>query len=189
MVSYFVLTNAIYLGLILIVALFSLAIGFRRGITGQISSLLGFAFGAVAARVLTPQFVDGFRWTTGISHNEDLSDFTAHLICASVIYFVVYFLFTLLGPVLRAAMSVFETGIFNRILGSVFCMIKNMLWLSIALNIYLCVTPRIELIEYERANDGNLVAAVMDMTQEILGCSGAEEFVHYHQLREAKKIS
>ncbi|MCH5230433.1 MAG: CvpA family protein [Muribaculaceae bacterium] len=183
------LANVIYLLLVLAVALVSLAGGFRHGITRQLASLLGFAFGAVAARVLTPEFVGSFQWAGRLSQAEEFKDLTTDLLCAATIYFVVYWLFSLLSPIFRWAMAAIETGIFNRLLGAFFSMVKNLLWLSICLNILLCLQTESGLIRYEKANDGNPVAAVMAMTPAILGCYGAEDFAHFHQLREAKKIS
>lgn len=181
--------NAAYLIAVLVVAFYSVMVGFRRGITRQIASLLGFGFGAVCSRVLTPEFAGSFLWTSKLSQAEEFAVFTAWLFCGITIYAVVYFLFSLLSPLLKSAMSVIAVGMFNRILGAFFTLTKNLLWLSIVLNIFLCLSPESELIRYEKANDGNLVGAVMNMTHAILGCPGAEEFAHFHQLKEAKKIS
>lgn len=178
-----------YLVAVLVVAFLSITVGFRRGITQQIASLLGLGFGAVAARVLTPQLSSGWEWTERFSPAPEFNEFTANLLCAVVIYCVTYFLFSIISPILRSALSVVEKGMFNRILGAFFSLFKNLLWLSIILNLFLCLNAESGLLRFERSNDGNLVAAVMAMTPAILGCYGAEDFAHFHQLKEAKKIS
>lgn len=183
------MVNAAYLILILVVAGCSIVAGFRRGITGQLASVLGFSFGAVAARVLTPEFIVHFEWTKHLSQAPEFTEFTANLICGGLIYFVVYCLFSLLNPLFRFAMSVVEVGMFNRLIGATFALVKNLLWLSLVFNFFLFVIPQSKLLRYESANDGNLVAAVMALTPAILGCYGAEDFAHHYQLREAKKIS
>ncbi|MCH5227349.1 MAG: CvpA family protein [Muribaculaceae bacterium] len=183
------MVNALYFFLIILVALWSIASGFRRGITDQVAALLGFAFGAVAARILTPQFVHHFQWASNISQAPEFSDLTADLICAVVIYTVVYAAFSLLTGLLRHALSILEVGIFNRILGAVFALTKNLLWLSMGLNILLCISSGSGLLQYQRANDGNLIATVMAMTPAFLGCYGAEDFALFNQLKEAKSIS
>lgn len=181
--------TAFYLILVLVVAFVAIVVGFRRGFTMQLSSLLGFAFGSVAARVLTPEFAPSFQWSHSWSPSPEFHEFTSNLVCGVSIYIAVYFLFFLLKPILCAAMSVVNIGMFNRIVGSLFSLLKNLLWLSIFFNLYLCFNPDSGLLRYESSNDGNLIAAVMDMTSAILGCNSAEDFAHYHQLKEAKTIS
>lgn len=183
------MADIFYLALVLIVAFVAVAAGFRQGITRQIASLLGLAFGAVAARILTPEFADSFRWTERVGQAPEFNEFTANLVCGVIIYTVTYAVFFLLGGILKSAVSVFEVGMFNRLLGAFFSLVKNLLWLSILFNLFLCFSPESRLIRYERSNDGNLVAAVMAMTPAILGCYGAEDFAHFHQLKEAKSIS
>lgn len=183
------MTIALYLLIILIVGGYSLVKGFRNGITGQLATLLGFAFGAVAARVLTPEMQGSFEWVKAVSPAPEFNAGAISLVCGSTIYFVTYCLFSILSGLLRGAMSVFEIGMFNRLLGAFFCGVKNLLWVSIALNFLICFTSPEELLRLERANDGNPVSAVMDMTSAILGCYGADDFSHLQQLREAKKIS
>lgn len=181
--------TGLYLLLVLGVGCYSLAKGFRAGITGQLAILLGFAFGAVGARVLTPEFHSSFVWVSKLTPSPEFNITGARLACGTVIYFVIYSLFSLLSGLLKGAMSVFEVGMFNRLLGSFFCCVKNLLWVSIFFNLLLCFSSSSELLQFERANDGNLVGAVMSMTPAILGIPGAADFSHIEQLREAKKIS
>ena len=181
--------NVFYLLIVLLVALVSLATGFRRGITMQLSSLLGFAFGAVAARIFVIPLSKYFMWVEHFSPAPEFNDFSVNLVTCGVIYTVVYWAFSIFSIILRKAMAVFDTGIFNRLLGSFFSLVKNLLWLSLFLNFLICFKSESGLLKYERANDGNPVAAVMELTPAILGCYGGEDFAHIHQLKEAKSIS
>ena len=181
--------NGFYLFLVLAVAFIAIAWGFRRGITGQLASLLGFAFGAVAARVLTPEFTASFYWVDSFTPAPEFNEFGRRLVCASIIYSITYFIFSIISKLLRGAMSVFQVGMFNRLLGAFFSLVKNLLWVSIILNFLICFSAESDLMRYERSNDGNLVAAVMELTPAILGCYGGEDFAHFHQLKEAKSIS
>lgn len=183
------MSNIGYLAIVLVVAFLSLAIGFRRGITSQLASLLGFGFGAVASRILAPEVADWFVWVHKYSPAPEFNEFAVNLVSGSVIYFVVFWIFSLLSGLLRGAMSVFEVGMFNRLLGAFFSMVKNLLWVSIFFNLLICFRPSSDLLRYEMSNDGNLVATVMWLTPAILGCYGGEDFAHFHQLKEAKTIS
>ena len=181
--------NGFYLGVVLLVGLFSIAAGFRRGITRQLSSVLGFAFGAVAARVLTPEFSGSFGWVDYVTPAPEFNLYARNLVCAVVIYGVVFFAFLLTSKIITGALSIFEVGMFNRLLGGFFALVKNLLWVSIVFNLLICFSSRSRLLQYEQANDGNLVAAVMAITPALLGCYGGEDFAHFHQLKEAKSIS
>lgn len=179
----------IYPFLILMVAFVSIVSGFRKGFTRQISSLLGFGFGAVAARVLTPMFSPSFQWATSFSQAEEFHEITVNLVCGAAIYAAVYLMFAVTSPLMRLLLSAIRVGMFNRIAGGFFSLLKNLLWLSIAMNLLLCLMPQSGLLRFQRAGDGNLVAAVMALTPGILGCYGGEDFAHFHQLKEAKTIS
>ena len=181
--------NLIYLAIVLIVAFIAIASGFRRGITGQLASLLGFSFGAVAARILSPELSSHFNWVKGFTPAPEFNDFAINLVCGVTIYFVIYWIFSIFSGVLNGALSVFNVGMFNRLIGAFFSLVKNLLWLSIIFNLLICFQPSSELLRYERADDGNLVASVMEITPAVLGCYGGKDFAHFHQLKEAKAIS
>lgn len=183
------MSNGFYLTLVLIVGFVSIAVGFRQGITRQLASLLGFSFGAVAARVLARPLSDSFEWASRWAPHPMFADFAVNLVSAVIIFAAVYLVFLLFSRILNGAMAVFEIGMFNRILGAFFSLVKYMLWLSIFLNLSLCFSTESGLMRYETANDGNLVAGVMEITPLFLGCYGADDFAHFHQLKEAKGIS
>lgn len=181
--------NGIYQALVLIVAFLGIIYGFRRGITGQLASLLGFGFGAVCARVFTPVYSESFvPWAEKI-FDPHYVEIAASLLCGVCIYFVVYFIFSIASGVLRGALSVFQVGMFNRLVGAFFSLTCSLLWLSIALNLLMSMNPDSALMKYEKSDDGNMVAAVMGMTSSILGCCGAEELAHAVQLEKASAIS
>lgn len=188
-VQYLVMLNGVYLAIVLLVAFLAIAVGFRNGITRQIASLLGLAFGTVAARVLSPQFSSSFLWVERFTPDPYFNDFAVNLVCSVSIYLVVFFCFNFLSGIFSGALSVFRVGMFNRLLGGFFSLVKNLLWLSIIFNLLICFHSESQLLRYERSNDGNLVAAVMEITPAILGCYGGEDFAHFHQLKEAKSIS
>lgn len=183
------MANAVYVIIIVLVGLYSLARGFRIGITPKLWQLLGFAFGAVCARVLSPVWADNFHRMARAAAPPEFSSIVADMLCSVSIYTCVYLLFFLTSPFLSKALAVIEVGIFNRLLGAFFTLVKNLLWISILLNLALVMIPGSDLLQYEKADDGNLVASVISLTPAILGCYGGEDFAHFHQLKEAKSIS
>lgn len=181
--------SAIYVCLVIFVALWAAADGFRKAMTRQLARLLGFAFGVVGARVLTPHIPEYFEWVRPWSQAPEFAEISVNLVCAVAIYCCFYALFSLISPLLNRALAVVYVGIFNRIAGAFFSLVKNLMWLSIALNLLLCFSPKSGLLVYEKANDGNPVAAVMALAPGLLGCYGAEDFALFNQLKQAKTIS
>lgn len=181
--------DILYPAIVVIVAVYAIISGYRKGITNQLASVLGFGFGVVASKILTPEFADSFSKIGSLTSSPEYVEQATQLVCAVTIYFVVFWLFSLFSGILKAALSVFEVGILNRLAGSFFSLVKNLMWVSIVLNLVLCFNGQSGLLRYERADDGNIVAATMAMSPAILGCYGAEDFSYYHQLEEAKTIS
>lgn len=181
--------ESLYFLVIIIVAFLSVVTGFRRGLTSQVASLLGVAFGAVAARVLYPEFSQNFQFAARFSQSPEFDEFSINLITCVVIYFVVYWLFAILSVVLGRALAVIEKGIVNRIVGACFTLLKNLIWVSIIYNLLLCFSSSSGLLKFEQSDDGNLVAAVMRLTPAVLGCYGPDDFALFHQLKDAKSIS
>ena len=183
------MNNLAYAVLVLVVALWSIFRGFRLGITRQLSSLLGLAFGSVCARVFTSQYcMYADKLVRGIAEPHYVG-LVSNLVCAVCIFIIVFLLFNLTKGIFRRIMSVFHVGILNRMIGSFFCLVCNLLWLSIFFNLLICLRPDSGLMLYEKSDDGNMIAAVMAMTPAILGCRGAEDYAHEVQLREASTIS
>lgn len=183
------MSEAGYHLIVIAVAAFAVIKGFRCGFTGQISGILGFAFGSVCAHVFQPEAEACFRAILPGLRNAVASAFIYSLLSSATVYGIVYLLFKIFTKVLRAAMQVFYVGMLDAILGAFFCLFKYMLVLSIVYNLLLCINPSSQLIKYATADDGNVVESVMLLAPGILGCGNVYDLTHLIQLREAKKIS
>lgn len=183
------MNEAIYHILALAVFAVALVRGYRSGFTGQISGILGFAFGAVSSHVFFAE-ADGLMRMLfpGIGSHAGAS-FVYGVLAVTSIYAAVYMLFRMLTGVLRSAMQVFEVGILDRLLGAAFCAVKYLLVLSIVYNVIVCVNPESRLMKYAGADDGNIVEMVLLLAPGLLGCYSFEDLAHLLQLREARKIS
>lgn len=183
------MSDLLYHILIIAVAFIALAKGFKSGFTGQISAILGFAFGIVCAHIFSTQGESFFRMILPGVKDCVGSSFIYSLLSAVSIYVIVFYLFKILTKVLRSAMEVFNVGMLDSILGAAFSLVKYLLVLSIFLNLLLCVSPNSGLMKYARADDGNIVEGVVLLAPALLGCFSAEDLSHILQLWEAKKIS
>ena len=183
------MSEAAYHIVVIVVAVVAVIKGFHSGFTGQISGVLGFAFGTVCTHVFSEEAEAAIRWLLpGIAGHVG-AGFIYSVMSAALVYVVVYLLFKVLTRVLKSAMQVFYVGMLDKLLGAAFCLAKYMLLLSIVYNLIVCVNPSSQLMRYATADDGNVVECVMLLGPGLLGCHSIEDFSHLLQLREAKKIS
>ena len=183
------MSAAAYHIIVIVIAAVAVIKGFRSGFTGQVSGVLGFAFGTVCTHVFSDQAEAFMRSLLPGLQGHVGSAFIYSVTSAAMVYVVVYMLFKILTKVLRSAMQVFYVGMLDRLLGSAFCLAKYMLLLSLAYNLIVCVNPSSQLMKYATSDDGNVVECVMLLAPGLLGCHSFEDFYHLLQLREAKKIS
>lgn len=183
------MTDAAYHILAIIVAVTAIVKGFRSGFTGQVSGVLGFAFGTVCAHVFDTESESLVRGLLPGLSGRVGSEFAYSVISAALVYAIVFVAFRLFTRILRSAMQVFYVGMLDKLLGAAFCLLKYMLVLSIVYNLILCVNPTSRLLKYATAEDGNIVEVVMMLAPGLLGCDSYEDLSHLLQLREAKKIS
>lgn len=183
------MNDAAYHIIVIVVAAVAVIKGFHSGFTGQISGILGFAFGTVCSHVFSDQAESVIRFLFPGLQGHVGAGFIYSVTAAALIYVVVFLLFRLLTRVLKSAMQVFYVGMLDKLLGSAFCLAKYMLLLSIIYNLIVCINPSSQLVKFATADDGNVVECVMLLAPELLGCHSIEDFSHLLQLREARKIS
>ena len=176
---------------IVAIALCVLAIfrGYQRGLMRQTSAVLGMVFGVVCARIFGPMCVDFFMGILpGFLHGFN-SSFIFATLSAGVIYTLVYIIVKLITGVLNLAFRVFSSGILNSIVGSLFCLLKYLVFISIIYNFIVDVNPESDLLKIARDHDGNVIEGVMLVAPAMLGFPDAEELGYRLQLERAKEIS
>lgn len=181
--------DATYHIIVITVAAVAVIKGFRSGFTGQVSGVLGFAFGTVCSHIFDEQAEAVMRTLLPGLGSVAGSAFIYSVVSSALVYVAVYVLFKTLTRVLKSAMQVFYVGMLDKLLGSAFCLAKYMLMVSIAYNLVLCFNPRSPLLKYATADDGNVVEGVMLLAPGLLGCCSFEDLFHLLQLRDARKIS
>lgn len=183
------MSNAIYS--LIVIGFASLAIfrGYKIGLVKQTSALLAMTFGAVCARILGPMGADYLMTLIP----DFLRAFNTPFICASlsagVIYVVVYVLVKLLTGIIDFAVRILSSGILNSIFGSLFCLLKYLMFISIVYNFIADVKPESGLLKTALGHDGNVVEGVMWIAPAILDFPDAEDLGHAYQLEQAKSIS
>ena len=115
-------TIDIVLGIILIIAFF---MGFRKGLLRSLASLIGLVAGVYGA-ILFSKYVEVYlvRW---FNWSEDVNSIAAFLI----MFFIIMFIFALLGRVLTRMADFMMMGLFNKLFGGVFNALKFAFLLSV----------------------------------------------------------
>lgn len=187
------MSDAIFHIVALAVAAWGVIVGYRQGLTGLVTSVLGMAFGIVCSHIFAEGVTEALQeWVTTVFPQSSLYSegryLASNLGCGAV-YFAVYFIFRSLTGVIRNAMESLGSGLLNSILGTLFCVVNYLLMLSIVYNIYVGMNPESPLMRHGQADDGNICSAVMAIGPACLGSESFDQFAHERQLRDARKIS
>ncbi len=181
--------EAIYHILVIAVALVGMFRGFHTGFMRQMSGVLGFVFGIVAARALGPDFSLWLAgWFPQIYHPV-AKVFFVSILGYGIIWGLSMFLFSMFAGIINFILGFIPVGIMNSIAGAAFCLVKYLMFLSILFDLALCRPFDSPLMHCARHDDGNLVDGVIRLAPELLGTMSAEEYILKVQLWEARTIS
>lgn len=181
--------NGLYYIIVVVVAVWAVFSGYRRGFMSQIGAVIAVAFGIVAARLLSPEFVghinswlpDGF---TGFNRM-----FLCETLTCGLIFIIVSGLIGLCVWPIGKLVGLLGSGVVDALGGAFFRLFQMLILLSIVYNLLVDLNPSSDLTRSSSRHDGNLVEGVMQVAPALLGFPGAEEVAYRQQLEEAKKIS
>lgn len=181
--------DALFHIIAILVAILAVVRGYRRGLTGMVTSVLGLAFGVICAHIFAKGAASLVSSLMPERVLERSGNYLAENIGAGLVFFIVYHVFNTITRIIRTAMGDLGSGLLNSIIGAFFCLCNYLLMLSIVYNIIVGWNPESALMHYGKADDGNIIEAVMWIAPAALGSESFSEFAHEEQLREAKKIS
>lgn len=178
-----------YYIIVVLVSVWGIFSGYKRGFMRQIGVVLGVAFGIVATRMLSPSLLPTVEeWVPPSVSGFNRIYFCETLTCA-LIYLVVSGIVTALTIPVGKITSVLGIGVINSIFGALIRLFQFLMIISIFYNLLVDWHPDSDLTRSSRLHDGNIVEGVMKVAPPILGFISAEEVAYYQQLEDAKKIS
>lgn len=183
------MSDALYHIIAILVAAYGVVKGYRHGLTGMVTSVLGMAFGIVCAHIFLDASTDIAASILPARVYSRSQTYLSSNLGAGVVFFVVYLLFESITKIIRAAMNTLGWGLLNSLLGALFCVSNYMLMLSIVYNVLVGWNPESALMKHGKADDGNIIEAVMWIAPAVLGSESFSEFAHKEQLRQAREIS
>ena len=183
------MTDALFHIIAIGVAILGVVRGYRRGLTGMVTSVLGLAFGVVCAHIFWDAAAEVVNGVLPASLTSRSGYYLTSNLGAGLVYFLIYFIFRTITKVIRQALDSGQSGLLNSLLGAFFCLMNYLLMLSVAYNVGVGINPAGQLMRYGRADDGNVIEAVMWIAPAALGSESFGDFAHEEQLRQARKIS
>lgn len=183
------MTDALYHIVAIVVAATGVVRGYRRGLTGCVTSVLGLAFGVVCAHIFCDGAAEAILAAMPAETAARGGYYLASNLGAGLVYFGVYFIIRSVTGIIRHALDSDRSGLLNSLLGTFFCVTNYLLMLSIAYNVLVGLNPEASLMRHGRADDGNIIEAVMWLAPAALGSEAFSEFAHQEQLRKARCIS
>ena len=181
--------DAIYHLLVIAVALIGMFRGYREGLTRQVSGILGFVFGLVAARTLGPDFAHWLSGWVPQFYHPVARPFFFSVLSYGLLWSGCILAFSLLTGVLNLIMGLIPVGLMNSLAGAAFSLLRYLMFLSLLFDLAICRPFDSPLMHCARHDDGNPVDAVIRLAPAMLGCMSAEDYVLRVQLWEARKIS
>lgn len=183
------MTDALYHIIAICVAAFAVIRGYRCGLTGLVTSVLGMAFGIVCAHIFMDASTDIASSVLPAFLVERGGKYLASNLGAGVVFAVVYAIFDTITAIIRKAVADMGSGLLDSLLGVFFCLVNYLLQLSIVYNILVGFNPKSALMRHGKSDDGNIIEAVLWIAPACLGSESFDEFAHEEQLRAAKCIS
>ena len=173
----------------ILVLLYAVLKGWRKGFVHQVASLLGLGFAIVAARMFCDPLSQWLAVNFPALGWKVAPEYTFRILASGIIFTGVYAAFFTVANILRSALRMLHAGAVNSIAGAAFCLLKYAFVLSVIFNIILALSPNSSLGKLCTSGDGNVVELVMNFAPAMFGTEGPDDFEHRQQMEEAKSIS
>ena len=176
---------------IIVIALLVLGVvnGYRERLTAMVPSCFGIAFGVICSYIFrfpVEELVRDFlkNEITGIN-----GEFIVSNLSCTLIFIISYTIFYFCTYILKFFFRILDTGLLDNISGAIFGALRTALFISMAYNLWLAVSPDSRLLKYAMHDDGDIVHEVMLLAPFMLGSENVDELAHKVQLEHAKTIS
>ena len=149
----------------LIILIYGSSKGFKNGIVGELLSFLGVLLGIYLSKTYYP-IVDEYLATIFDSTNQLIS-----LISVILIFSVTIILTKILSKVITKALNVMALGLLNKLIGSVFGLLKYLLILCIITFIFSQANDVFVFIETNKIEETQIFSKIQKINDYILNQS------------------
>lgn len=153
--------------LILIIVL-TIALGYRKGFIKQLASVVPIIVAIIACR-LFGSFITSLILRTHPEWDYDiLKHYSVSIFVNCAIYVAVYYGGWFICRMIGAFAYKLKLGFFDRIAGAAFTLVKNLLILSLLLNLYLAVFPSGLTVAESGQRGGKVTESVINFAPAVL---------------------
>ena len=149
----------------LIILIYGSYKGFKNGIVGELLSFLGILLGIYLSKTYYP-IVDEYLATIFDSTNQLIS-----LISVILIFSVTIIMTKILSKVITKALNVLALGLLNKLIGSIFGLLKYLLILCIITFIFLEANDIFVFIETNKIEETQIFSKIQKINDYILNQS------------------
>ncbi len=122
--------------IIIAVVVAAAVMGFRKGFIGQLGSVAAIIIGVVACRLFGPQVTDMIMPAGQGPEVNSMSKYAYSILAYAGVYIVAYYAVILVARLLRTVTHTLLLGPLDHMAGAVVSIVKWLLALSVALNLY-----------------------------------------------------
>ena len=155
--------------ILLLIVLAGAVIGFRKGLIGQLSTIVAFVLGVSACVLLGDAATSALLTLNPKAAEWPLSGVTVHAVAVTVLFLLVALTVRVIGFFVKRLTRATHMGPIDRAGGAALCIFKWAFALSIVLNMWLAMSPGSEMFSTRHALDNKPFEATLDLMPCVLG--------------------
>ena len=157
--------------LIILVLLAGTIAGFLRGIISQVASIVGFALGIFACLTVGSQATELLVTLIPSAASWPLAEFTTAAVAQGTLFMLVMLTCRVIAFSVKGLARRAKLGLADRLVGSALGAFKNMMVLSLLLNLWFVISPTSSAFTTQGSLGSLPVVATLNLAPSILGLS------------------
>ena len=156
--------------IILIVFVGAIIYGLYKGVIAQLGSLGGIILGIIACRLFgeyATEMVSNIL--PAMTSDAKTTAYVNSVVGNVLLFIVVYVSACLIAKLMRKITHALCLGLFDRIIGAVFCIFKWFFVVSILLNLWQVLSPETNVVKMSTLANGTAIQAIIDLVPTLFG--------------------
>lgn len=156
--------------IILIVFVGAVIYGLYKGVIAQLGSLGGILLGIFACRLFGDYATEVMsNILPAMTSDAETTAYVNSVVGNVLLFIVVYVLTCLIAKLMRKITHALCLGLFDRLIGAVFCIFKWFFVFSIVLNLWQVFFPESSVVKMSTLANGVAIQTIMDLAPTLFG--------------------
>ena len=175
--------------LIAIIVVAGIVWGYRKGLIGQLASIVSYALGIAACVTMGDKAAEVLLAVNPEAAQWPMSGVTVHAVATLVLFLLVALTVRVIAFFVKSITKAVHLGFFDRLGGSALCVFKWLFVLSIVLNLLLVLNPSNEMFSTRHAINNKPFEATLNLMPAVLGNDTlpADSLPLYQQITDTVK--